>query len=297
MGWNMEAITLTHILAGLRAVIILGLGMLLASAAARLAERLVAPHRDRQFAMLVRKAVFWGLGSLVVISTLHNLGFNLSVLLGAAGILTVALGFASQTSASNLISGLFLLSEKPFAVGDMITIGDVTGEVMSIDALSVKLRTFDNIFIRIPNESIIRDRVRTNTRFPIRRFDLKFTVRFQEDLRALEKLLRTVAEHNAVALQEPKPSMILLGFEEWGVGVQFSVWAARENFFALRNSFQIEIQQAMLAAGIEIAYRRLVVSDFAVAGGSLPEPPASTELHAEKVSDPASSISHGQIRP
>lgn len=258
----MEAITLTHIFTGLRAVIIFAIGMLLAGAAARLTERVLAQHRDRQFSMLMRKAVFWSLASLVGISTLHNLGFNLGVLLGAAGILTVALGFASQTSASNLISGLFLLSEKPFAVGDMITIGDVTGEVMSIDALSVKLRTFDNIFIRIPNESILRDRVRTNTRFPIRRYDLKFTVRFQEDLRALEKLLRTVAERNAVALQEPKPSMILLGFEEWGVGVQFSVWAARENFFALRNSFQIEIQEAMLAAGIEIAYRRLVINEL-----------------------------------
>lgn len=268
----MEAITLTHVFAGMRALVVFALGMLLAGAAARLAERMLAPHRDRQFCMLMRKAVFWTLASIVGIATLHNLGFNLGVLLGAAGILTVAVGFASQTSASNLISGLFLLGEKPFAVGDMITIGDVTGEVMSIDALSVKLRTFDNIFIRIPNESILRDRVRTNTRFPIRRFDLKFTVRFQEDLKALEQLLRTVAERNAVALQEPKPSMILLGFEEWGIGVQFSVWAARENFFTLRNSFQMEIQQAMLAAGIEIAYRRVLVSEPTLPGGAaMPE--------------------------
>ena len=45
-----------------------------------------------------------------------------AVLLGAAGIVSVALGFASQTSASNLISGLFLLTEKPFGVGDVITV-------------------------------------------------------------------------------------------------------------------------------------------------------------------------------
>jgi small-conductance mechanosensitive channel len=55
--------------------------------------------------------------ALVVVSALHQLGVDLSILLGAAGILTVAIGFASQTSASNIISGLFLVAERPFVVG------------------------------------------------------------------------------------------------------------------------------------------------------------------------------------
>ncbi|MCC5871810.1 MAG: mechanosensitive ion channel, partial [Gammaproteobacteria bacterium] len=107
-----------------KALVVIVVGLMLARMAARTAERLLLPHQDRQAAMLARKGVFWFLTALVVVTALHQLGFNLGVLLGAAGILTVAIGFASQTSASNLISGLFLLGEKPFAVGDTVMVGD-----------------------------------------------------------------------------------------------------------------------------------------------------------------------------
>lgn len=245
-----------------KALVVIVVGLMLARLAARLTERLLLSRQDRQAAMLARKGVFWLLTSLVVVTALHQLGFNLGVLLGAAGILTVAIGFASQTSASNLISGMFLLGEKPFAVGDMITVGDVTGEVLSIDALSVKLRTFDNIFVRIPNESILKDRVRTISKFPIRRFDLKLTVGFEEDLTQLENILRGASDGNKVALQEPKPLFMLLGYEEWGIGVQFSVWAARSDFFTLRSNLTKEVQQALKAAGVRIPYRRLELSTY-----------------------------------
>lgn len=254
------AVGIDRLLDVARALLVLVVGLMLARFAARTAERLLLAHQDRQVAMLARKGVFWSLLGLTLITTLHQLGFNLGVLLGAAGILTVAIGFASQTSASNLISGLFLLGEKPFAVGDTITVGDVTGEVLSIDALSVKLRTFDNVFVRIPNESILKDRVRTLSRFPIRRFDLKLTVGFEEDLTELEKVLRAASDRNQIALQEPRPLFMLLGYEEWGIGVQFSVWAPRTDLFTLRTSLTREVQEALKAAGIRIPYRRFEVS-------------------------------------
>lgn len=267
-----SAMGVDKLLAISRALLVVVVGLALARIAARALERVVLARHDRQTAMLARKGVFWPITALVLITALHQLGFNLGVLIGAAGILTVAVGFASQTSASNLISGLFLLGEKPFAVGDTVTVGDVTGEVLSIDALSIKLRTFDNIFVRIPNESILRDRVRTLSMFPIRRFDLKLTVGFEEDLGALEKVLRGVSDANQVALQEPKPLFLLLGYEEWGIGVQFSVWAPRTDFFTLRTSLTREVQQALMKAGIRIPYRRIEVL-----GG---EPPAPSEPSA-----------------
>lgn len=256
-----------------RALLVLVVGLMLARLAARAAERLLLAHQDRQVAMLARKGVFWSLLGLTLVTTLHQLGFNLGVLIGAAGILTVAIGFASQTSASNLISGLFLLGEKPFAVGDIIVVGDVTGEVLSIDALSVKLRTFDNVFVRIPNESILKDRVRTMSRFPIRRFDLKLTVGFEEDLTELEKVLRAAADANQIALQEPRPLFMLLGYEEWGIGVQFSVWAPRTDLFTMRSSLTREIQESLKAAGIRIPYRRLEVTGSIA--GTAPLPPGA----------------------
>ena len=78
---------------------------------------------------------------------------------GTAGIAGIAIGFASQTSVSNIISGIFLISERPFSVGDQIQVGTTKGIILSIDLLSVKLRTFENQLIRIPNESLIKSGV------------------------------------------------------------------------------------------------------------------------------------------
>lgn len=238
----------------LRAVFLLVMGVLLASLASRLVNRFAARHFSVHHLQLTRRLAYYGVLALFTASALRELGFSLAVLMGAAGVLTVAIGFASQTSASNLISGLFLIGERPFAVGDIIRVGSTTGEVLSIDALSVKLRTFDNLFVRIPNETLIKSEVTTLTRFPIRRLDLALGVAYKEDINRVRDVLFEVAEANPLCLDEPLPLFIFLGFGDSALDIQFSVWAKRENFLTLRNTITAEIKGAFDAAGIEIPF-------------------------------------------
>lgn len=78
-----------------------------------------------------------------------------------------------------VLAGLFLVAEKPFQTGDLIQVGQTVGEVLSIDLLSVKLWTFDNLLVRIPNESLIKTEMTNLTRFPIRRFDMRVGVAYR----------------------------------------------------------------------------------------------------------------------
>jgi small-conductance mechanosensitive channel len=158
-----------HVFAVGKGCLILIIGYLLARVARNGNSRLKFANLTPHGMTLIKRAVFYGIMVLTGVSVMKELGFDLSVVLGAAGILSVAIGFASQTSASNLISGLFLMMERPFLIGDVIRVGDTTGEVISIDLLSVKVRTFDNLFVRLPNESMIKTQVTTLTKFPIRR--------------------------------------------------------------------------------------------------------------------------------
>ncbi len=135
------------------------LGLFLGSLAARSVGRFMAQRTSRHHTVMVRRLVFYVIVVLFFVAALREAGFSLDVVLGAAGILTVAIGFASQTSASNMISGLFLLVEKPFEIGDFIEVDATIGEVVGIDMLSVKLRTPDNLYVRIPNETLIKTRV------------------------------------------------------------------------------------------------------------------------------------------
>lgn len=238
----------------LRATVLLAIGLVTAPIGSRLVRRFASRRFSVHHVQLMRRLVFYGVLGLFVASALRELGFSLAVLMGAAGVLTVAVGFASQTSASNLISGLFLIGERPFSVGDIIRVGQTTGEVLSIDALSVKLRTFDNLFVRIPNETLIKTEVTTLTRFPIRRLDLALGVAYKEDVDKVREVLFELAERNTLCLDEPPPLFIFSGFGDSALQLQFSVWATRENFLALRNTITVEIKTAFDAAGIEIPF-------------------------------------------
>lgn len=238
----------------IKALLTLVVGLMLARLISTGIWRLASRRLTPQGGMLLRRAVRYSLLFLVLAAVLHQLGLRLDVLLGAAGILTVAIGFASQTSASNLISGLFLIAEHPFVVGDIIRVDQVVGEVLSIDLLSVKIRTFDNLYVRVPNETIIKTQITNLTHFPIRRIDLRFGVAYKEDLEKVRDILMDVADRNPLCLEEPAPLFIFEGFGDSALEFQFSIWGARENFLELRTGIQLQIKAALDAAGVEIPF-------------------------------------------
>ena len=243
-----------QVLLWVKAMLILVVGLLLVRLIANALYRAVDGFMGVAAAATLKRIVIYLLSAVVVLSTLYQLGFDLGILLGAAGILSVALGFASQTSASNLVSGLFMVLEKSFAIGDIIQVGGTTGEVLSIDLLSVKVRTFDNLFVRIPNESLIKTEIKNLSRFPIRRYDMQVGVAYKEDLKKVSDLLIEVADAYEHCLDHPRPLIIFQGFGESSMDLQFSIWTARENYLNVRNEMPARVKDAIDIAGIEIPF-------------------------------------------
>lgn len=234
-----------------QATIILVFGFLVAGI---LNQRLPLRRLHPQHQLVVRRAVKYVIIGVTVSLSLRALGVSLGFLLGTAGILTVAIGFAAQTSASNLISGIFLMAERPFVIGDVIKVTDTTGEVVSIDLLSVRLRTFDNLLVRIPNESMLKSNVTNLTHYPVRRLDMKIGVAYKEEVARVRATLESVAENNPICLQEPRPVTIFLGYGESSLDLQFSVWSTRENYLKLRNSMHESVKASFDEEGIEIPF-------------------------------------------
>lgn len=243
----------------IRVAVLLALGLPLLHFAAMAARRFAQRHINEQAAMLTGKAIFYGGVIILAVVLMQNLGFKLTAILGAAGILGVAVGFASQTSLSNIISGIFLIWERPFEAGDMIKVGDTMGIVLSIDLLSVKLRTTDNRFIRVPNETMIKSQVITITRFPIRRMDIDIGVAYKENVGRVMEILMEIADRNPYSLDEPRPLVLFKDFGDSALELMLGVWFAKADFLNLKNSIMRDIKERFDAEEIEIAFPHLTV--------------------------------------
>ena len=251
----------------LRVVIIVVAGFVLLKILNFSIGRTIKKRFSPQTAMLIKKGIFYAGAFIILVTVLRQLGFKLTALLGAAGIAGIAIGFASQTSVSNIISGLFLISEKPFAVGDIIKAGGTTGIILSIDLLSVKIRTFDNLFIRIPNEQLIKQEVTNVTRFPIRRLNIDVSIAYKDDIGKAQEVLLDVAKNNPYCLDNPEPYFVIKEFGAHGIDLMLGAWFSKPDYTALNNTIMQEIKERFDGEGIEIPFPHVSVYT-----GSVTEP-------------------------
>ena len=219
--------------------------------------RVTRKYLSQQYKMLVRKGIRYTGSVILLFIVLHLLGVKITALLGAAGIVGIAVGFAAQTSMSNLISGLFMISEKPFEIGDVIRVGGTTGIVLSIDLLSVKIKTFDNQYIRIPNEKLLASELTNITRFPIRRFDINLGVAYKTDVNHLKAVLREIAAANPYCLDEPEPLIVFNKFGDSALEFLFGLWFYKTDYLSLKNSVMEQIKERFDREGIEIPFPHL----------------------------------------
>lgn len=182
------------------------------------------------------------------------MGFDILTLLGAASIIGVAVGFASQTSLSNIISGLFLVGEKQINLGDMIEVNGITGNVDSINLMSVQLRLPNNTMVRIPNEIIIKNPVSNITRFSTRRCDLSLGVDYNCDIEHVVNVLREIVKQNKFCLDDPAPLISFSGFQDSSLGFTVGAWCQKENFLDCKKTLAHDIKRRFEEEGISFPF-------------------------------------------
>ena len=243
----------------IRATILIIMGFLVAYLAKLTVLRVYHLNSSGRHARLIGKLTYFPILFIFITSAIRTMGFDLQVLLGATGILTVALGFASQTSVSNLISGLFLVTERSFVVGDTINVNGTIGEVLAVDLLSVKLRQSDNTMVRIPNEVLIKTQIINLSRFPTRRFDCVFSVSAQSDIAKIRHIFLKLASSERLCLEDPLPFLEIKEITDNALHLQFSAWATQENFTRMKNVIQEKILIALNKEKIYVASPSTVI--------------------------------------
>ncbi|MGN0749192.1 MAG: mechanosensitive ion channel family protein [Treponema sp.] len=195
----------------------------------------------------------------VVVYVLGLFGVKLSAIWGAAGIAGVAIGFAAQTSVSNVISGLFVLTERSLKVGDTIIVNGITGVVDTISLLSVRVHTFDNQMVRIPNSTIINSNLTNNSYHDKRRITLGVSISYDADMKTALEVLGKAPALCPTVLEEPAPAVWFDGFGESGIDMTVAAWFKPENFLKTKNDLFIAIKKVLDEAQIEIPFNQLDV--------------------------------------
>jgi small-conductance mechanosensitive channel len=162
-------------------------------------------------------------GLLIILQTV---GINLTTLNVVAGAVGIGIGFGLQNIASNFISGLIILFERPIKIGDRIEVGGVDGDVISVGARSTTVVTNDNIAIIVPNSKFVTENV-VNWSYTDStvRFKIPISVGYGSDVRLVEKLLLEVARENADVLDVPEPGVRFLEFGNSGLKFELRAWS------------------------------------------------------------------------
>lgn len=243
----------------LRIGIILVVGLLILTVITTIVKKLQPKRFSPQRKMLINRFVRYTGIVILFLIIISELEINLTAIFGAAGVIGIVLGVASQTSIGNIVSGFFLVSEKPFELGDLIRIGDKTGTVYSIDLLSIKIKTLDNLLLRIPNQTVISSEVINVTKFPIRRLDIDISVAYKEDLEKVIDVLKRIVKRNPHCLDEPEPLIVFKDFGNSGINILLGAWFEKANFLKVKNSLFMEIKSTFDAEGIEIPFPHLSI--------------------------------------
>ncbi|MEY2499520.1 MAG: hypothetical protein QOD12_3076, partial [Verrucomicrobiota bacterium] len=186
---------------------------------------------------------------------LENTGIHLGALTVFAGAVGVGVGFGLQNIASNFISGLVILAERPITIGDRVEVAGVAGQVELIRARSTVIRTNDNIAMIVPNTKFIDSPV-TNWTYgdPRVRFRIPVGVAYGSDVNKVREALIAAGASHPHVLQDPAPSVFLIQFGESSVNFELVVWSSEMSHRPSRfkSDLNFAIEEKLREAGIEI---------------------------------------------
>ena len=192
-----------------------------------------------------------------ILIVLENTGIHLGALTVFAGAVGVGIGFGLQNIASNFISGLVILAERPITIGDRVEVAGIAGQVQQIRARSTVILTNDNITMIVPNTKFIDSPV-TNWTYgdPRVRFRIPVGIAYGSDIDKVREALLAAGRENPHTLKDPEPSVFLEKFGENSLDFELVVWSSEKSYRprSFRSDLNFAMERKLREAGIEIAF-------------------------------------------
>ncbi len=236
-------------------------------------RRLLREKVAKEHLEIVAKVIYYAIIVIAVLSVLPTIGVKLSGLLVAGGIAGLAVGFASQSIIGNLISGLFLILERPVKIGNSVNIEGTGGIVEDVRIMSTTIRTFDGLYVRVPNQKVFTASITNFVANVARRFEYVVGIRYSDDADKAVEIIKSVIEEHPLALKNPAPQVFVDNLGDSAVNIIVRIWGPATEWFGIKTELLLKIKKAIEKEGIEIPFPQRVVGFANELRG---QPPTST---------------------
>ncbi len=192
---------------------------------------------------------------IIVFTTLLSfLGLDLSSILVAWGFTGIIIGFASQSVISNLISGIFLMTERPVKIGDTVTVDGTTGTVVDIHIMSTVMRTYDGLYIRVPNDKVFTSKITNLSIYCARRFEYKIGIRYTDDADKAIEIITDVIELHPLTLVNPAPLVFVDELGDNAVNIVAKIWVPSAHWYGVKTELLWSIKHTLEQHGINVPF-------------------------------------------
>ncbi|MGP9831838.1 mechanosensitive ion channel family protein [Marinobacter sp. GH_1] len=197
-----------------------------------------------------------------VVAILAQFGFDVLSIVAGLGIVGIAVGFAAQSTLSNFIAGITLLIERPFRIGDWVSINGQDGKVVKIALRTTWLRTRDNIFTMIPNDSVASSDIVNYSAEGSTRLNIPVGIAYKESARAAREVIMPVLLSHPEVLKggAMEPRVVMKSLGDSSVDLEVKIWITPDNLDVqprIMADVLEQIKEALDAAGIEIPFPHL----------------------------------------
>lgn len=221
---------------------------------------------DTTAASFITAVVRYGLGAIATVAILGELGVDTASLLGSLGIVGLTLGFAARDALSNIISGLFILWDRPFTIGDLIEIDGHYGRVAGITMRSTRVVTPDGKMLAIPNTVVVNTTVASYTNFAHLRLDIALTVGVEENLGRVRELLLAMVNEREGFMAEPAPRVVVKALNDYNVAIELQAWLSDEKqHIAERQQLREAAFETLRSNDVHMPYETLELAPVKMA--------------------------------
>ena len=191
-----------------------------------------------------------------VVIGLNKVGITWDKVQWLAAAITLGIGFGLQEIFANFVAGLILLFERPIRLGDIVTVGDVSGKVTEIKIRATTIQQFNNRDLLVPNKDFITNQLTNWTlKDSILRFDLAVGIAYGSDTRKAEEILGKILKEHPSVLAEPAPQVIFETFGDSTLNFLLRAHVGQVgNLVKTQSDLHYQIDDAFRKAGIEIAF-------------------------------------------